>query len=84
MIQEAHIGVGMFGSEGMQAVRASDFAIAQVWRVNLAGEWCEGWIWSTVSVKGESGQRWVWRVNLVNGGCEGWIWSTVGVNGESG
>ena len=29
MIQEANIGVGIFGHEGMQAVRASDFAIAQ-------------------------------------------------------
>nr|CCA14919.1 phospholipidtransporting ATPase putative [Albugo laibachii Nc14] len=29
MIQEAHIGVGISGHEGMQAVNASDFAIAQ-------------------------------------------------------
>jgi len=29
MIQEAHIGVGIKGEEGMQAVNASDFAIAQ-------------------------------------------------------
>ncbi|ETV89303.1 hypothetical protein, variant [Aphanomyces astaci] len=29
MIQEAHIGVGIFGHEGMQAVRSADFAIGQ-------------------------------------------------------
>lgn len=29
MIQEAHVGVGISGVEGMQAVRASDFAIGQ-------------------------------------------------------
>jgi phospholipid-transporting ATPase len=29
MIQAAHIGVGISGQEGMQAVMASDFAIAQ-------------------------------------------------------
>eukprot|EP00002_Diphylleia_rotans_P008232 TRINITY_DN1796_c0_g1_i6.p1 TRINITY_DN1796_c0_g1~~TRINITY_DN1796_c0_g1_i6.p1 ORF type:complete len:2039 (+),score=319.04 TRINITY_DN1796_c0_g1_i6:175-6291(+) len=29
MIQEAHIGVGISGKEGMQAVQSSDFAIAQ-------------------------------------------------------
>jgi phospholipid-translocating P-type ATPase (flippase) len=29
MIQEAHVGVGISGNEGMQAVRASDYAIAQ-------------------------------------------------------
>jgi P-type E1-E2 ATPase len=29
MIQEAHIGVGIKGEEGMQAVNASDYAIAQ-------------------------------------------------------
>lgn len=27
MIQEAHVGVGVFGKEGTQAVRSSDFAI---------------------------------------------------------
>jgi P-type E1-E2 ATPase len=27
MLQEAHIGVGIFGKEGTQAARASDFAI---------------------------------------------------------
>lgn len=29
MIQEAHVGIGISGNEGMQAVRASDYAIAQ-------------------------------------------------------
>jgi magnesium-transporting ATPase (P-type) len=29
MIQEAHVGVGVIGNEGMQAVRASDYSIAQ-------------------------------------------------------
>ena len=29
MIQKAHIGVGISGQEGMQAVMAADFAIAQ-------------------------------------------------------
>lgn len=29
MIQEAHIGVGIKGEEGLQAVNSSDFAIAQ-------------------------------------------------------
>ncbi len=29
MIQAAHIGVGISGQEGMQAVMASDFAIAR-------------------------------------------------------
>ncbi len=29
MIQEAHVGVGISGNEGMQAVRASDYSIAQ-------------------------------------------------------
>ena len=29
MIQEAKVGVGISGHEGMQAVNASDFAIAQ-------------------------------------------------------
>ncbi len=29
MIQEAHVGVGISGNEGMQAVRASDYALAQ-------------------------------------------------------
>jgi P-type E1-E2 ATPase len=29
MIQQAHIGVGISGQEGMQAVQASDYAIGQ-------------------------------------------------------
>lgn len=29
MIQEAHIGVGIYGQEGMRAVQASDFAIPE-------------------------------------------------------
>lgn len=29
MIQAAHVGIGISGQEGMQAVMASDFAIAQ-------------------------------------------------------
>lgn len=29
MIQEAHVGVGIRGEEGLQAVNAADFAIAQ-------------------------------------------------------
>jgi len=29
MIQEAHIGVGIYGNEGSQAARASDYAIQQ-------------------------------------------------------
>ena len=32
MIQAAHIGVGISGQEGMQAVMASDFAFAQAVR----------------------------------------------------
>jgi len=31
MIQAAHVGVGISGEEGLQAVNSSDFAIAQVW-----------------------------------------------------
>jgi len=29
MILEAHIGVGIYGEEGMQAVQASDFAVGE-------------------------------------------------------
>jgi P-type E1-E2 ATPase len=29
MIQAAHVGVGISGNEGMQAVRSADYAIAQ-------------------------------------------------------
>jgi P-type E1-E2 ATPase len=28
MIQEAHIGIGIAGKEGTQAIRASDYALA--------------------------------------------------------
>ncbi|XP_024543143.1 probable phospholipid-transporting ATPase 4 [Selaginella moellendorffii] len=44
MIQEAHIGVGISGVEGMQAVMASDFAIAQFSFLErlliVHGHWC--------------------------------------------
>jgi phospholipid-translocating ATPase len=44
MIQTADIGVGISGQEGMQAVMASDFAIAQfkyLQRLMLVhGHWC--------------------------------------------
>lgn len=36
MINEAHVGVGLFGNEGLRAVQASDFAIPQfqmLWRL---------------------------------------------------
>ena len=36
MINEAHVGIGLFGNEGMRAVQASDFAIPefqQLWRL---------------------------------------------------
>ena len=29
MLRTAHVGVGIFGKEGMQAVQASDFAIGE-------------------------------------------------------
>ena len=29
MIREAHIGVGLYGNEGMNAVQASDFALGE-------------------------------------------------------
>ncbi|KAL4445931.1 hypothetical protein ABPG74_010923 [Tetrahymena malaccensis] len=38
MIQEAHIGVGIYGNEGMRAVQASDYAIGQfqfLWKLVL-------------------------------------------------
>lgn len=44
MIQEADIGVGISGVEGMQAVMASDFAIAQFRFLEhllvVHGHWC--------------------------------------------
>lgn len=43
MILEAHIGVGLFGEEGMQAVQSSDYAIGEfqyLWELLLAhGHW---------------------------------------------
>ena len=43
MIKEAHIGVGLFGEEGMSAVQACDFAIPEfrmLWRLLLVhGRW---------------------------------------------
>jgi len=36
MIREAHIGVGLFGNEGMRAVQSSDFALGEfkfLWRL---------------------------------------------------
>jgi len=38
MILEAHIGVGLYGNEGMRAVQASDFALGEfkfLWRLIL-------------------------------------------------
>eukprot|EP00803_Ostreobium_quekettii_P011454 evm.model.scf_1059.1 EVM.evm.TU.scf_1059.1 scf_1059:98-2784(-) len=44
MIQEAHIGVGISGQEGMQAVMSSDFAIGQFRFLEplllIHGRWC--------------------------------------------
>lgn len=43
MIQEAHIGVGLYGNEGMRAVQASDFSFAEfrcLWRLLFVhGHW---------------------------------------------
>lgn len=38
MIREAHIGIGLYGNEGMRAVQSSDFALGQfryLWRLLL-------------------------------------------------
>lgn len=38
MMREAHIGIGIYGNEGMQAVQSSDFAIGEfkfLWRLLL-------------------------------------------------
>lgn len=38
MIQEAHIGIGLYGQEGMRAVQASDYALPEfqmLWRLVL-------------------------------------------------
>jgi len=43
MIREAHIGVGLYGEEGMSAVQASDYAIPEfrmIWRLMFVhGRW---------------------------------------------
>lgn len=43
MIQEAHIGIGLYGEEGMRAVQASDFAFVKfscLWKLVLVhGKW---------------------------------------------
>lgn len=43
MIQEAHIGIGLYGQEGMRAVQASDYALPEfkmLWRLVLVhGRW---------------------------------------------
>ena len=43
MIQEAHIGIGLYGEEGMRAVQASDFAFVKfhcLWKLILVhGKW---------------------------------------------
>ena len=44
MIQEAHIGIGIYGKEGMRAVQSSDYAIPEfkaLWRLLFVhGRWC--------------------------------------------
>jgi phospholipid-transporting ATPase len=44
MIQEANIGIGLYGNEGMRAVQASDYALGEfqgLWRLLLVhGRWC--------------------------------------------
>lgn len=38
MIREAHIGIGLYGNEGMRAVQSSDFALGEfrfLWRLLL-------------------------------------------------
>lgn len=39
LVAAAHIGIGISGQEGMQAVLASDFSIAQ-FRYDNGYEWC--------------------------------------------
>lgn len=43
MILEAHIGVGLYGNEGMRAVQSSDYALGEfqfLWRLLLVhGRW---------------------------------------------
>lgn len=44
MIKEAHVGVGIYGEEGMQAVQSSDYAVGEfqyLWELLLMhGKWC--------------------------------------------
>jgi len=44
MIKEAHVGVGIYGEEGMQAVQSSDYAVGEfqyLWELVLMhGKWC--------------------------------------------
>jgi P-type E1-E2 ATPase len=44
MIMEAHIGVGLYGNEGMRAAQSGDFALGEfqfLWRLLLVhGRWC--------------------------------------------
>lgn len=44
MIQEADIGIGIYGQEGLRAVQASDFAVGEfqcLWKLLLVhGRWC--------------------------------------------
>ena len=42
MIQTANVGVGIIGKEGLQAARAADYSIGQVWCGVLYGtvQWC--------------------------------------------
>ena len=39
MIQSAHIGVGIYGKEGIQAALASDFSVSQFSDLNLLIYW---------------------------------------------
>ena len=42
MIMEAHVGVGISGNEGMQAVRSADYAIAQFRFLEVLPSSCSG------------------------------------------
>ena len=43
MIQEAHIGIGLYGNEGLRAVQSSDYALGEfrfLWKLLLIhGNW---------------------------------------------
>jgi len=43
MIKEAHVGIGLYGNEGLRAVQASDYAFGEfrcLWRLLLVhGRW---------------------------------------------